>query len=101
MKFKRDMLRVIIAIWVAFPSNPALGEQTDLKRKDLDAGEDTVVYSTKLDFDSTMVDGQMKAPQGFFLQGRNKQSLSNMVKLRSNFKEELRNSRSAVKAMIP
>ena len=60
----------------------------------------TVVYSTKLDFDSTMIDGQMKAPMGFFLQGRNKQSLSNMVRLRSNFKRELRRSRTAVKARV-
>ncbi len=59
-----------------------------------------VKYQTKMDFDSTMIDGKMKAPSGFFLQGRNKQSLQSMVKLRTNFREELRNSRSAIKAMV-
>lgn len=55
---------------------------------------------TEMDFDSTMVDGKMKAPAGFFLQGRNKQSMQSMVQLRSNFRDRLRNSKSAVKALI-
>tara|TARA_B100001094_G_scaffold332951_1_gene407502 strand:- start:1476 stop:1757 length:282 start_codon:yes stop_codon:yes gene_type:complete len=62
--------------------------------------KEKATYSTNLDFDSTMIDGQKKAPLGFFLQGRNKQSLTNMVKLRRNFKRELRRSRTAVKAMV-
>jgi hypothetical protein len=57
-------------------------------------------YQTTMDFDSSMIDGKMKAPSGFFLQGRNKQSLSNMVKLRSNFSGKLRDSEAAVKALI-
>lgn len=57
-------------------------------------------YSTNMDFDSTMIDGKMKAPAGFFLQGRNRQSLSNMVKLRSNFSGRLKDSEAAVKALI-
>ena len=57
-------------------------------------------FQTTMDFDSSMIDGKMKAPSGFFLQGRNKQSLSNMVKLRSNFSGKLRDSEAAVKALI-
>jgi len=57
-------------------------------------------YSTNMDFDSSMIDGKMKAPSGFFLQGRNRQSLSNMVKLRSNFSGKLRDSEAAVKALV-
>ena len=68
-------------------------------RKSL-VSKEKVVYSTNLDFDSTMIDGQKKAPSGFFLQGRHKQSLSSLVKLRSHFKRELRRSRSAVKALV-
>jgi len=55
---------------------------------------------TTMDFDSTMIDGKMKAPSGFFLQGRNKQSLTNLVKLRSNFKPQLKDSRAAVKSLV-
>ena len=74
--------------------------ENDRPRKNLnDENEGKVVYSTKLDFDSALIDGEMKMPEGFFLQGRNKQSLSNMVRLRSDFKPELRKSRSAVKAL--
>lgn len=56
--------------------------------------------STNVDFSETMIDGKMQAPQGFFLQGKKSQTLSNMVRLRSNFRSELRNSKSAVKAII-
>ena len=55
--------------------------------------------STNIDFTETMIDGKMQAPQGFFLQGKKAQALSNMVKLRSKFRSELRNSKSAVKAI--
>jgi hypothetical protein len=75
----------------------SLADEDKRKPDDPDYG---VTYSTKLDFDSTLIDGKMKAPAGFFLQGRTGQSLTNLVKLRSNFKTELRNSRAAVKAMV-
>ncbi len=61
---------------------------------------DKEVYHTNMDFDSTMIDGKMKAPSGFFLQGRNKQSLTNLVKLRSNFKPQLKDSKAAVRSLV-
>lgn len=57
-------------------------------------------FHTTMDFDSTMIDGKMKAPSGFFLQGRNKQSLTNLVKLRSHFKPQLKDSKAAVKSLV-
>ncbi|SMF46977.1 hypothetical protein [Pseudobacteriovorax antillogorgiicola] len=57
-------------------------------------------FVTEMDFDSASIDGKMKAPSGFFLQGRNKQSLQSMVQLRSNFRDRLRNSKAAVKAIV-
>lgn len=59
-----------------------------------------VVSSTKFDFSEAMIDGKMQAPSGFFLQGRQSQSLSQMVQLRPNFRNELKNSRSAVKSLV-
>lgn len=56
--------------------------------------------STRIDFSETSIDGKMKAPDGFFLQGHNSNSLSQMVQLRSNFRSELRNSSSAVKSHV-
>lgn len=56
--------------------------------------------STKVDFSDTMIDGKMRAPDGFMLQGQQGNSLSQMVKLRSNFRNELNNSRSATKALV-
>ena len=62
--------------------------------------EEKETYHTNMDFDSTMIDGKMKAPSGFFLQGRNKQSLTNLVKLRSNFKPQLKDSKAAVRSLV-
>ena len=56
--------------------------------------------STQIDFSETSIDGKMKAPEGFLLQGRQGSSLSQMVKLRSNFRNELNNSKSATKALV-
>lgn len=58
------------------------------------------VSSTRIDFSDTAVDGQMKSPEGFMLQGNQRSSLSDMVKLRSNFRNELNNSKSATKAIV-
>lgn len=63
-------------------------------------GAEKETYHTTMDFDSTMIDGKMKAPSGFFLQGRNKQSLTNLVKLRSNFKPQLKDSKAAVQSLV-
>lgn len=54
---------------------------------------------TNIDFSDTMIDGKMQAPSGFFLQGRQAQSMTQMVRLRSKFRSELRNSKSAVKSI--
>ncbi|MBF0440789.1 MAG: hypothetical protein HQK54_02680 [Oligoflexales bacterium] len=88
--------KVAILISVSLSLLSAAGEKEKVNKEN----KEMVTYSTNMDFDSTLIDGQMKAPSGFFLQGRNKQSLSNMVKLRSNFKRELVNSKTAVKAMV-
>ena len=52
---------------------------------------------TEINFGETMIEGQMKAPDGFFLQGRNQQSMSQMVRLRSHFRSELGSSRAGVR----
>lgn len=93
------VLVITLMIFAATFGQYALAEGVEESKKNLES-EEKVTYSTNLDFDQTLIDGRMKAPAGFFLQGRNKQSLSNMVKLRSNFKQELRNSKTAVKAMV-
>jgi hypothetical protein len=85
-------LTLIASMWTM----PGLAEDPLSGRGEKDEPE----ASTHLDFDSTMVDGKMKAPSGFFLQGRNRQNLESMVRLRSDFRDRLRNSRSAVKAMV-
>ena len=56
--------------------------------------------STHIDVSETPIDGKMKAPDGFMLQGHQSSSLSQMVKLRSNFRNELNNSKSATRALV-
>ena len=70
------------------------GKKAPPKRDDF-----TVASSTKIDFDETLIEGKMQAPNGFFLQGRTPQALSQMVKLRSNFRPEVRTSKSGVRSL--
>ena len=75
---------------------PALA---DVKKGDQDGaimGKD----STNIDFSAANIDGKMQAPSGFFLQGRESQAMSQMVKLRAKFRNELRNSKAAVKDLV-
>lgn len=59
----------------------------------------TTTDRTHVDFTETMIDGKFQAPQGFFLQGRKSQMMTQMVKLRNKWRSELRNSKSAVKSL--
>lgn len=77
---------------VSFADENAVGKKTQ-------DDELAAKSHTKFDFSEANIEGEMKAPQGFYLQGRNQQSMTQMVKLRSHFKNELRNSKSAVKAV--
>jgi hypothetical protein len=65
-----------------------------------DPDEFVAAPSTRIDFSETVIDGKMKAPEGFMLQGQQGNSLSQMVKLRSNFRNQLNNSKSATKALV-
>ena len=58
------------------------------------------VDKENIDFNDTLIEGKMKVPQGFFIQGRQGQSMANMVKLRSNFRGKLKQSKFAVKALV-
>ena len=72
------------------------------KKIDANASGDgyTEVSSTRIDFSDTAIEGKMKSPEGFMLQGHQSSSLSDMVKLRSNFRNQLNNSKSATKAIV-
>ena len=61
--------------------------------------KEALLSSTKLDFSEALIDGKMKAPVGFMISGRQNQSLTQMVKLRSEFRRELRGSKSGAKSL--
>jgi len=88
------MGKLLIALIVSFSSSVAFASDKSDKRPAVGRS------STNIDFGETMIDGKMQAPVGFFLQGRSPQALSQMVKLRSHFKNELYNSKSAVRALV-
>jgi hypothetical protein len=87
-----------LILFAAFTARPALADDAPSKP----SGNASFVAAdrTNIDFNDTMIDGKMQAPQGFFLQGRQGQTMSQMVRLRSKFRSELRNSKSAVKALV-
>lgn len=61
--------------------------------------KEALLSSTKLDFSEALIDGKMKAPVGFMISGRQNQSLTQMVKLRSEFRRELRGSKLGAKSL--
>ena len=100
------MIRVVLLLGATAFAMPALAQDKKASEggKVSASGEHgdgfVAEASTKIDFSETSIDGKMQAPQGFFLQGKQSQSLTQMVKLRPNFRSELRNSRSAVKSLV-
>ena len=58
-----------------------------------------VILSTDFNFSETSIMGNMKTPDGFYLQGSKSQDLNDMVKLRSSFKQELLDSYNGVKSV--
>lgn len=92
---RRSLLTLSLAVFV---SQIAFAEGESKKLKG--GGSFATTDSTNVDFSETLIDGKMQAPQGFFLQGRQAQSMTQMVKLRSKFRSELRNSKSAVKSLV-
>ncbi|MBM4250625.1 MAG: hypothetical protein FJ146_01475 [Deltaproteobacteria bacterium] len=82
-----------LALIVALYAGSATADTTKSNGDSAIIGKD----STNIDFSAANIDGKMQAPSGFFLQGREAQAMTQMVKLRAKFRGELRNSKSAVK----
>ena len=96
-------MRLIITCLVFMLSTLAVAEDkksAPVTGKPQVADDAVVMSRTQINFNETLIEGKMAAPAGFFLQGRQAQDLTQMVKLRSNFRNELRNSKSAVKALV-
>ena len=74
---------------------PAPASSTTQKAGDVADPGYMVRSSTKIDFNEAAIEGRMKAPDGFFLQGRKSQEMQNLLKLRSKFRRELSGSASA------
>lgn len=98
MNTKPTYIAMALLFW-GVATQPLAAQRSSNFATRADVTSEKKTYSTNIDFDSSLIDGKKKAPLGFLLQGRNKQSLSNMVKLRRNFRERLRNSSHAVKAL--
>jgi hypothetical protein len=96
---KKTLKQPTSAVSSRAPTVPAKAAPEKVSNADAQDGYVTG-SSTHLDFSETSIDGKMKAPDGFMLQGHQSSSLSQMVKLRSNFRNELNNSKSATRALV-
>jgi hypothetical protein len=97
MKFIAPALLAPVALLFASMASAASPAKTSKPSTDEDPGY-AVRSSTKIDFSEANIEGRMKAPEGFFLQGRTSQDLQNLLKLRSNFRQELSGSAAAAEA---
>lgn len=84
------MKNLFVLICIGFFSNSAIGQESSTRVR----GDQTFI-----DFSEAVIEGKMKAPEGFYLQGRKGQIMKQMVKLRSNFRDELRNSKASVETL--
>jgi hypothetical protein len=91
-------MRLFLAAVMLLFSYTAMADDEKANEK-LKSGGFVTADKTNIDFSETMIDGKMQAPSGFYLQGRQAQSMTQMVRLRSKFRSELRNSKSAVKSI--
>jgi hypothetical protein len=91
------MTQWLISFFLGFLSLESYAKPTEKKQPRQKVRS---VDMTDIDFSETMIDGKMKAPDGFFLQGRMSQTMTQMVRLRANFRRELRNSKSAIKSIV-
>lgn len=99
----RRIFIVLLTVQTLLSSMPVLAESSSPKSdtaKLQGGGSFATADKTNIDFSDTMIDGKMQAPAGFFLQGRQGQTMTQMVRLRSKFRSELRNSKSAVKSLV-
>lgn len=98
-------MKIMILLLFIFSSNVCFADgkkkapQQDSKQKSADGS--VAVRGTEFDFEETTLQGKMKAPAGMVLKGRIQQNKSQMVNLRKNFRQGLRKSRSAVRAIKP
>lgn len=98
---KSRLVIIVTATVLLFSSDLCAADDAGKPHRKLQGGSTFAASdSTNIDFSETLIDGKMQAPQGFFLQGRKAQTLTQMVRLRSKWRSELRNSRSAVKAIV-
>jgi hypothetical protein len=94
------MIRLLLVTAALFVSGYAAADEEEKKSDEKVKSSGFVTTDkTNIDFSETMIDGKMQAPSGFYLQGRQAQSMTQMVRLRSKFRSELRNSKSAVKSI--
>ena len=109
------MKKILVSFWVVLVSF-LLGvvNQNLFAQEDLEEIQDTrsknvktkssnndyeVILSTDFNFSETSIMGNMKTPDGFYLQGNKNQDLQDMVKLRSSFKQELLDSYNGVRSV--
>lgn len=93
------MIRLLLVTATLFFSGYAAADEDKKSDEKVKSSGFVTTDKTNIDFSETMIDGKMQAPSGFYLQGRQAQSMTQMVRLRSKFRSELRNSKSAVKSI--
>lgn len=103
MKTIRQMLNITLFIAAAGFLSTSL--QAENKKEETDNSQqaimtkEAIMSSNKHDFTETLINGKMKAPTGFYITGRNTQSMTQMVKLRANFRKEMEASFHGAKIM--
>ena len=83
---------LVLAAFTAFGASTALAQESE-------DGDRNIVYKarTEIDFEGVDVAGELVKPQGALLLDRKKASFNPLIRLRSDFNEEMKESVDEVK----
>jgi hypothetical protein len=87
---------VLLLLFGIFYSASALAQAQESSLPDPGYAKQTRTDSqgrkiTVVDFDEARIDGNVKAPEGFFLRSRSANKAENIMNLRKNFQQRVRN----------
>ena len=89
-------MKVILSLFVMVAIAMPVMAQDEQKKKPKVRRVRNEAFSTKFDFEESVLQGQMKVPLSVVLKGRRASSKGQIIELRKNFRNELRSSRPGV-----
>ena len=77
----------------------ATGSEGQAGKKKLDPKKKVVTEKTSFDFDEALLEGKVKTPNVLILRGRSKQPKSQLIQLKTSFRNEIYKSKPSIRGI--